>query len=95
MLVIIEPSGSITLTASSLPPSPTSRIKTSISAFENISNAASVPNSKYVSNSSDLILSIFSKALTIFQSDTGFEFIFILSLYLWRCGEVYDPTETP
>ena len=92
MLVIIEISGFIILTASSLPPSPTSNIITSKFDLLKIIKAAKVLNSKYVSVILPLVSSIDSNASHIEFVFTGTLSILIRSLKFNRCGDVYEPT---
>ena len=63
--------GSNTLTASNLPPRPTSSIAISTLCFLKISAAAKVVNSKYVSSVSSLALSMNCKDSTISSSSTS------------------------
>ena len=77
---MIDTSGSIILTASSLPPKPTSKIITSRFFLLKIINAARVLNSKKVKVIFFLLSSINSNAWHISSVSAGILLILILSL---------------
>ena len=84
IFVMIDTSGSIILTASSLPPKPTSKIITSRFFLLKIINAARVLNSKKVKVIFFLLSSINSNAWHISSVSAGILLILILSLHSIR-----------